>query len=675
MWLGRVVLCLVVAGGCVDPGGEEAVGERSEALTPVTWTDLVGVSASASDLTKTAPETVWNAGAVSVQTLAGDGFVEFTTGEATAAKIAGLSNGNGGADDADIDFAVRLSDAGRVAVFEGGVSRGGFGTYAAGDVFRIEVAGSVVTYAKDGVVFYTSALAPSFPLLVDTSLRTPGATITKVAFEGLTYWTDPVRVAVNGRDISKTEPDDRWNAGASSIDTIEAGSGYVEFRPGDAVSQVVAGLSYGNDNAGRNEIDHGIQLSADGKFGVIENGTFIRNYGTYTASDSFQVEVSGGQVTYLKDRFPFYTSTAVPTLPLLLDSSIQTPGARILDGRVVAGERADSCLSVQQTITGEADPFYSSWLDAAGDVMVWTEYNRAQGVVRVHRRGPGGWQLEQRLVRADWEPIFQGRSATDGNTIAVTGGPQAGSRFVVVYQHDGSRWNDEAAAVQGDILVATGADGDVGRLFVYRRDATGSWPLEAVLTLADGAGLGSSVGIGGDRIFITQGSSSGVAVFRYDASLPDPTEAPTCSNLDPGKWRQTWTLLAPPDHRFDSLDVNRDGSRFVVGDINYLRRGDIHVFNFVAGAWSEQNLLAYPSGVRVAGSYVAFGGSGPNADSLLATGGSRRYLFRAINGGGYTQIARRFQGSQVALAGDSYFQFTSGPRVEVSAVNPLCIAE
>jgi hypothetical protein len=635
---------------------------------------VVGVSASGNDLTKTAPETTWNAGAASVQALVSDGYVEFTTAEATAAKMAGLSMGNGGADDADIDFAVRLSDTGRVAVLEGGVNRGGFGTYVAGDVFRVEVAGGVVTYAKNGAVFYTSTLAPSFPLLVDTSLRTPGATITDVAFEGLEYWTDPVRVAVNGRDITKTSADERWNAGARSVAAIEAGTGYVEFRPGDILSQVVAGLSNGSNNAGRNEIDHGIQLGADGKFGVIESGSFIGNYGTYTASDSFQVQVAGGAVTYLKDRYPFYTSTVVPTLPLLLDSSIRTPGARILDGRVVAGERADSCLAVQQFISGEEDPYYSSRLDAAGDLMVWTLYNRAQGVVRVHRRGPGGWQLEQRLVRADWEPIFQGTSATDGNTIAVTGGPQTGSRFVVVYRHDGSQWSQEAvltgcpetpsymgaAAVQGDVLVATGADGDGGRLFVYRRDATGAWPLEAVLTPAGGAGLGSSVRVGGDRIFITLGSASGVAVFQYDPSQPDPTDPPTCSNLDPGKWSQSWTLLAPPDHHFESIDVNRDGSRFVAGDSNYLRRGDLHVFNLVAGAWSEQGLVSYPRGVRALGRYVAFGGSGPNADSLLATSGYANYE------GAY----------RVTATDDTMFaldQFTD--EIYVHGIDPVCAAE
>lgn len=656
------------------------------------WQQVVGATASGNDLVKTAPETTWHAGAASIGQLENDGFVRFTTGETTTDKVAGLSSGNTNQSLSDVDFGIRLTASGRVNIVERGVTIGRFGAYTDGDQFEVQVEGGVVTYWKNGNLLTTSqAAAPSFPLLVDTSLRTPGATIEDVAFGRLDIWTSPVNVAVDGRDLTKTGTVDGFNAGAVSVDTLD-GDGYVEFRPGDAVSDVVAGLSHGNGNASKNEIDHGIQLAADGFFGVVENGTFLRNYGTYTASDSFEVQVAGGGVTYFKDRIPFYTSTAVPTFPLLLDSSIRTPGASILDGRVVAGERADACLAVQQTLTGETDPYYASRLDAAGDVMVWTEYHRAQGVVRVYRRGPGGWQLEERITRADWEPIFDGTSATDGNTVAVTGGPDTGSRFVVVYRHDGSQWNEEAvltgcpeepsrmlaAAVHGDVLVATGWAGDAGHLFVYRRDASGAWNLEAILTPAGGAGLGGAVGIGGDRIFTTLGSGSGVAVFRYNPALPDPTEPPTCGTLDPGQWRQKWTVLPPPDHRFSSLDVNRDGSRFAVGDMSYLRLGDVHVFDLVAGTWSQRLVAAHPRDTYQAGAHVVLGGSRPNGDSLLATSWSDGYLFRAIGGGGYTQIARRFGVSEVALSEDSFFRIVStgsGPGVEVSAVNPSCTDE
>ena len=55
---------------------------------------------------------------------------------------------------------------------------GGFGSYVAGDVFRVEVADGQVRYRKNGQVFYTSATPPTYPLGIDTSLYHGGATIT-----------------------------------------------------------------------------------------------------------------------------------------------------------------------------------------------------------------------------------------------------------------------------------------------------------------------------------------------------------------------------------------------------------------------------------------------------------------------------------------------------------------
>jgi hypothetical protein len=42
----------------------------------------------------------------------------------------------------------------------------------------------VVGYYKNGVLFYTSAVSPTYPLLVDTSLRSTGATLSNVTLVG-----------------------------------------------------------------------------------------------------------------------------------------------------------------------------------------------------------------------------------------------------------------------------------------------------------------------------------------------------------------------------------------------------------------------------------------------------------------------------------------------------------
>ena len=369
-----VALSLV---GCAAEEPAEELGRRAAGLTPVAWTDLVGVSAAINDLTKTAPESAWNAGAVSVQALAGDGLVEFTAGESTTDKAIGLSVGNGGEKMSDIDFAIRLNASGRAIVYEGGESRGGIGTYAPGVVFRVQAEDGVVTYWRNGVLRYTSELAPTFPLLVDTSLRTPGATLRNVRIEPIDFWTAGVGVDIDRRDIVKTASEDQFNAGAASLGSIPSGDGYVEFRAADETSIVAAGLSRGNNNQSRTDIDFAIQPN-HGTIAIYERGVLVDTFGPYRAGDLFQVEVSAGQVRYYHDRVLLHTSAQAPSYPLLLDASIRTPGASILGAKLVAGYTADGCIPVQQTLSEAARQ-----ADAEGDVLVLAESEAVPPVAKV----------------------------------------------------------------------------------------------------------------------------------------------------------------------------------------------------------------------------------------------------------------------------------------------------
>lgn len=146
------------------------------AAPPAFWQNEVKASSSGNNLTKSGPAG-WTSGASSVATIAGDGYIEFTTGENNTYKMAGLSNGDTDQSYGDIDFAVYLQANGNFGVYEGGVNRGMKGTYVANDIFRVQNTGGVVTYYKNGGLFYTSAGAPTAPLLLDTSLYSTGATI------------------------------------------------------------------------------------------------------------------------------------------------------------------------------------------------------------------------------------------------------------------------------------------------------------------------------------------------------------------------------------------------------------------------------------------------------------------------------------------------------------------
>ncbi len=58
-------------------------------------------------------------------------------------------------------------------------------TYATGDKLRVAVEGGVVKYRKNGTLIYTNTVAPTYPLLVDTSLYTDGSTISEVVLSGI----------------------------------------------------------------------------------------------------------------------------------------------------------------------------------------------------------------------------------------------------------------------------------------------------------------------------------------------------------------------------------------------------------------------------------------------------------------------------------------------------------
>src|SRR5262245_4839327 len=157
------------------------------AAAAVAWTSLVNTTVSGDVVQKTAGcNGCQDAGAISAQEIAsGDGYIEFTVGEANTLFAAGLSHGNGGTTYADIDFAFRFNGAGSADVLENGIYVGGDTLYAAGDVFRVALAGGKVRYSRNGVVVLERTKALQYPYLLDASLLTVGATIRHALIESV----------------------------------------------------------------------------------------------------------------------------------------------------------------------------------------------------------------------------------------------------------------------------------------------------------------------------------------------------------------------------------------------------------------------------------------------------------------------------------------------------------
>jgi hypothetical protein len=143
------------------------------------WVDMTHVTATGSSLRKTSGcDGCFDASATSRRQIAANGYAEFTAMETPMIRMGGLARVGTEPDCENIDFGIRLQ-AGIAEVRENGVYRADT-TFVTGDVFRITVQASEVTYSKNGVVFYTGAARAASPLAFVGVLANLDATVSNV---------------------------------------------------------------------------------------------------------------------------------------------------------------------------------------------------------------------------------------------------------------------------------------------------------------------------------------------------------------------------------------------------------------------------------------------------------------------------------------------------------------
>jgi len=113
--------------------------------------------------------------AVSQQQIGPDGYVEFTASETGSLRVLGL--GDSQTDPAGLLFSIRLQGS-TAEVREGDVYKSET-AFEAGDVLRISLASGVVTYSRNGRVFFTSSGTAS-PLFVGVVLYDLHASIANI---------------------------------------------------------------------------------------------------------------------------------------------------------------------------------------------------------------------------------------------------------------------------------------------------------------------------------------------------------------------------------------------------------------------------------------------------------------------------------------------------------------
>jgi hypothetical protein len=157
-------------------GGTGSGGTGTLTAQNVVWTSPQRVAVVGNSITKTSGcDGCWDSGAASQQAIgSGNGYVEFRTSAGPTLSV-GLSNGNPGTTVTEIAYALKFF-GGYVEVREKGVYKDSW-NIVAGDVHRIAVDGGVVKYFLNGVVKYVSAVAPTYPLLVDSTIELVGQAV------------------------------------------------------------------------------------------------------------------------------------------------------------------------------------------------------------------------------------------------------------------------------------------------------------------------------------------------------------------------------------------------------------------------------------------------------------------------------------------------------------------
>lgn len=170
--------------------GTSGVSNVAQAIpaTPlaVTWTSTTNVSVSGSTITKTG-SAGWNtSGAVSVATFGGNGGVDFTVTSSSGHDVmAGLSASNPDNGYGSMNYAMYAASNGSLYVYELGNNRGAFGPYVSGDRLRVERVGTTVYYKRNNTILYTSLVASSGKLMVDTALASTGGVVSDAKIIGI----------------------------------------------------------------------------------------------------------------------------------------------------------------------------------------------------------------------------------------------------------------------------------------------------------------------------------------------------------------------------------------------------------------------------------------------------------------------------------------------------------
>ncbi len=334
-----------------NPGGSQPVPVPDPAPAPApalasVWTSLVKTVATGATLQKTSGcGECFDAGATGTQPIGDGGSVSFTV-SAGHRLIVGLGSDTTAATSYVMDYAFSFWPNGTWEIREKGSYRKE-GAFTATDQFKVAVEGAAVKYYRNGTLVYTSAVAATSPLVLDSSLNSIGATVVNLtpvaaapAPEPLpaagpenVVWTSLVKTAAAGALLQKISGcGECFDAGAVSQQQI-ASDGALLFTVSSG-ARLVVGLGQNASADAGFGVDYAFGFYTNGSWEIREKGIY-KSEGVSGTGDVFTVAVKAGGVKYYKNGSLVYSSAAAVTGTLSVDTSLHTIGAAVTSAVIV----------------------------------------------------------------------------------------------------------------------------------------------------------------------------------------------------------------------------------------------------------------------------------------------------------------------------------------------------
>ena len=305
------------------------LASQANAYQAVEWQDVKNATVSENGSVTSTSDNSYASSAYSSKAVksGSNGYFEFT--QRNMYGLIGLSTSPVGIGYEMIDYAIQLWGSNEVHVVESNVQRGTKTSWATGDVFRIAKEGSVITYLKNGVVFYTSTVAVSADLYADFAFGLEGTGFDNPKIENacteIVQWEGEIAVEISQNSSITSTSDASYASSAYSSQALSSNEdGYFEFTQRNMYGLV--GLSSDPQGGGYQTIDYAIQLWGGNDVHVVESNVQRGTKTSWKTGDVFRITKEGNTISYLKNGDVFYISTVSVSTDLFADFAFGLEG-------------------------------------------------------------------------------------------------------------------------------------------------------------------------------------------------------------------------------------------------------------------------------------------------------------------------------------------------------------